>query len=96
MPYVSRPVRPVRDDPTDGETVRLLLRVADDAAVDDVADAVESLGGTVESELAFETLVVTVGEPQVAALCELDGLEAVETDGPLGVDAGDAGEDVDL
>ncbi|WP_227374067.1 hypothetical protein [Haladaptatus halobius] len=95
MTYVSRPVRGIRDDPDLGESVTLLLRLAD-ADPEWAADRVDSLGGDVNAELAFETLRVVVPEESVADLCELDGLGAVETAASLGVDAGDAGDDVEL
>ncbi|WP_227354058.1 hypothetical protein [Haladaptatus salinisoli] len=93
MTYVSRPVRAIRDEPDPGESVTLLLRLAD-ADAERVGASVESLGGEVDAELAFETLRAIVPEESVADLCELDGLDAVETAGTL--DAGDAGEDVEL
>ncbi|WP_327052559.1 hypothetical protein [Halomicrococcus gelatinilyticus] len=93
--YVSRPVRAIRDDPTPGESATLLLRLGD-ADPDAVRATVDECGGAVTADLAFETLRVDVPEEAVASLCELDGLDAVETDAPLDVGAGDAGEDVDV
>jgi len=91
--YVSRPVRAVRDDPTPGESATLLLRLGD-ADPDAVRTAVDECGGEVTAELAFETLRVDVPQEAVPSICDLAGLDAVETDAPLDVGAGDAGEDV--
>lgn len=93
--YVSRPVRAIRDDPVPGETVTLLLRLTDDAGPGAVAAAVREAGGTVERELRFGDLEVTVDHEAVAAVCDLDGLEAVETDSVHAIDLDGAGEDVD-
>lgn len=94
MVYVSRPVRHVRDEPRPGETITLLVRAADEGSTDEVADAVRELGGTVEAALEFDSLVVTVAHGDVAALCALDGLAAVETTDTLAMDLDGAGEDV--
>lgn len=90
--YVSRPVRALRDRPTPGESATLVLRLGD-ADPGAVRDAVEERGGEVDAELAFDALRVVVPAEAVADVCELDGLDAVETDATL--DAGDAGEDVE-
>lgn len=95
MPYVSHPVRHVRDDPVDGETIDLLLRIADDANQEHVATAVSDVGGEVLADLEFDTLEVTVPQPAVAEVCDLDGLEAVETVNTLALDLDGAGEDVE-
>ena len=92
--YVSPAVRTIRDDPIEGEPVSLLLEVADDVPVDEVATAVEELGGAVDAELAFRTLQVTVAHEHVGAVCETDGIEVVETANTLGADTDGAGEDV--
>lgn len=93
--YVSRPVRAIRDDPAPGESVTLLLRLADDADPGAVAAAVREVGGAVERELRFGDLAVTVDHEAVAEVCDLDGLEAVETDSVHEMDLDGAGEDVD-
>lgn len=95
--YVSPAVRTIRDDPVEGESVTLLLEVADEATVDDVAAAAEAAGATVEAELRFRTLETTVAHEQVGAVCEVDGIDHVETGNALGIDpdgAEGAGEDV--
>jgi len=92
--YVSPAVRTIRDDPIEGEPVSLLLEVVDDVPVDEVATAVEELGGTVDAELEFRTLQVTVAHEQVGAVCETGGIEVVETANTLRADTDGAGEDV--
>ncbi len=93
--YVSHPVRAIRGDPVPGEEARLLLRVADGADLDRVADAAREAGATVEDRLAFGTLQVVVDHGDVAAICDLDGLAAVETARTLEMDLDGAGEDVE-
>jgi hypothetical protein len=93
--YVSHPVRRIRENPAEGESVTLALEASDDDAADAAAAAIRDLGGTVDAELRFHSLKVTVLQEQVDAVCALDGLESVETANTLTVE-GDAGEDVDL
>lgn len=106
VPYLSHPVRRIRDDPTAGEDVSLLLGFDEgdgDPPVEAVEAVVADVGGTVDRQLEFATVEVTVPEPAVARLCEFDGLARVETSGTLGlaVDTvagpeepdGDAGDD---
>lgn len=92
--YVTHAVRSIRDDPIEGETVTLLVEAVDDEALDDLAAAVRDLGGTVEAEHRFATLEVTVAHEDVAALCDCDGIETVETANAATIDADGAGEDV--
>ncbi|WP_415378952.1 hypothetical protein [Halosimplex sp. TS25] len=92
--YLSPAVRTIRDDPMEGEPVTLLLEVADEAAVEDVASAVREAGATVEEELEFRTLRVAVDQERVGAVCETGGIETVETSNTLGLDPDGAGEDV--
>ena len=92
--YVSPVVRSIRDDPIAGESVSLLLEAADGTDVDEVAEDVTDVGGTVEAELEFETLRVTVPQERVGDVCALDGIAVVETANTLGLDPGGAGEDV--
>ncbi|QLH84679.1 hypothetical protein [Halosimplex pelagicum] len=95
--YLSPAVRTIRDGPVEGESVTLLLEVADDATTDEVAAAAEAAGGTVEAELQFRTLKATVPHERVGAVCEVDGVAHIETGNTLGIDpdgAEGAGEDV--
>ncbi|WP_459193130.1 hypothetical protein [Halosimplex sp. J119] len=92
--YISPAVRTIRDDPVEGEPVTLLLEVAEEAAIEEVAAAVGEAGATVEKELEFRTLEVTVEQEQVGDVCEVEGVETVETGNTLGIDPDGAGEDV--
>lgn len=95
--YLSPAVRSIVDDPIEGESVTLLVEVDDeyDPGVDTVADRIEDLGGTVEDRRRFGTLVVSIPQQLIAALCELDGLAVVETDNAVTIDSDGAGEDVE-
>jgi hypothetical protein len=99
--YVSRPVRSIRDDPVAGETVRLLVTLADDlgersAAVEaSVRETVSAHGGEVLADLEFDTLAVEVPHEAVTDLCGLEGLAAIETDDTLSMTLDGAGEDVE-
>lgn len=95
MPYVSHPVRRVRDDPVEGETVDLLVRLADDADPERVAAALRELGGESVEDRGLGALSATIPQPAVAAVCDLDALDAVETTNTLAMDLDGAGEDVE-
>lgn len=92
--YVSRPIRAIREDPIPGEEVRLLLRVPDEADPESIAETARQAGATVVEQLDFGDLGVTVAHEDVAAICDLDGLDAVETARTLEMDLDGAGEDV--
>lgn len=89
--YVSPAVRSIRADPVAGESVTLLVEAGGD--VDALAAALGEVGA-VEAELQFDTLRVTVPHERVGAVCELDGVAAVETANTLVSDPDGAGEDV--
>jgi alkyl hydroperoxide reductase subunit AhpC len=89
------PVLGISDDPVAEESATLLLRL-DEADMETTTARVEDLGGEVDAELEFETLRVVLPEPAVTDLCELDGLESIETDATIQMGGGDAGEDVEL
>ncbi|ADE03342.1 hypothetical protein [Haloferax volcanii] len=82
--YLSHPVRRMRDDPLDDEVAALRVEPADDDARTALESRVESLGGSLERELQFGGIVVSLAEPAVSDLCELDGIERIETVDTLG------------
>lgn len=92
--YVSRTVRHIRDDPVPGTSITLLLRFMDDTDPEAVAERVRGLDGTIQDDLRFGGLKVTVPQRTVAEICDPDGLEAVETDNVHTIDLDGAGEDV--
>ncbi|WP_136688849.1 hypothetical protein [Halorhabdus amylolytica] len=93
--YVSPAVKSISRRPIEGASVTVLLRVADGTDVDTVGDAVREVGGTVESELQFRTLMVSVAHEDLPAVCAIDGIESIETKNTLAIDADGAGEDVE-
>jgi hypothetical protein len=94
--YVSREVKTLREDPVAGEEIGLLLEVdTDEASMDAIGEAIDALGGTVEMERQFDTLEIVVQQEQVAAVCELDGLEGIETNHTLDYASDGVGEDIE-
>ena len=83
MTYVSHTVRSLRRDPVSGETIRLVVELADDASTSEVTEAVESLDGEVVRELEFDRLLVEVEQTDLDTVCELVGVKTVETDAVL-------------
>ena len=96
MPYLSHPVRRMRQDPDSGESVTLVVTAADedDDAAATLADRLADVG-TVEDRLRFGAVKVTVPQAAVADVCDLDGIQSIETANTLAMDADGAGEDVD-
>lgn len=97
MPYVTHPVRHVRDDPEEGETLALLVRVSEDAddGTEAVAATLRELGATDVTDRGLGALTATVPHTAVADVCALDALAAVETAGTLEMHPDGAGEDVE-
>ncbi|WP_226011402.1 hypothetical protein [Halomicrobium salinisoli] len=93
--YVSRAVETIREDPVPGERVALVLETDDDADPDAVAAAAEGAGADVERRLQFGDLEVSVDQEAVGAVCEIDGLAAVQTADAIGIHPDEAEEDVD-
>jgi len=91
--YVSPAVRSIRDDPVEGESVTLLVEARDDADTDELTEALTDVG-TVEAELEFETVRVSVSHERVGTVCELAGVATVQTENALATGADGAGEDV--
>jgi hypothetical protein len=77
--YLSHPVRRIREDPVAGETVSLVLELADDDRYDALVSAVDDLDGSIDRDLGFAAYLVTVPETAVGDLCDLDGVERIET-----------------
>ncbi|MFC7128349.1 hypothetical protein [Haloferax chudinovii] len=82
--YLSHPVRRMRDDPLDDAVTELRVEPAADDARAALETRVESLGGSIERELRFGGVVVSLAESAVSDLCELDGIERIETADTLG------------
>jgi hypothetical protein len=93
MTYLSHPVRRMCEEPVEGEDVSLRVTAAADTDPEAPAGRLDEVG-TVQERLRFGAFRVTVPQPRLDALCAVGGIEAIETANTLGVDAGDAGEDV--
>jgi hypothetical protein len=93
MPYLTHPVRRLRDDPVEGEPVTLLVRAADETDREELADRLATLG-TVEARHRFGTVEATVPQSAVDAVCDLSGIASIETTNTHALDADGAGEDV--
>lgn len=93
--YLSHPVRRMRKNPQEGEAVTLIVETedGDDQPISAVADAVESVGGTVEKERPFGALQILIHQEDIDDLCSVEGVSALKTDNAIGF-TGDAGEDV--
>lgn len=82
MTYVSHAVRSLREDPIPGETVGIVVTVADGASVEAVREELDDLG-ELRRELAFDRLLATVDHERLDAVCALDGVDAVETEATI-------------
>ena len=92
--YLSHPVRRIRDDPTPGESVRLVVTAVDPDDVDALVSRFEDAGATIETRLRFGAVRLRIDEDCVATLTSLEGIESVETAATRRLAGGDAGEDV--
>jgi diphthamide synthase (EF-2-diphthine--ammonia ligase) len=82
----------MREDPVEGETVRLVVTAVDEDGADALAADLAGLGEDVE-RLEYGAVAVTVAQENIESVCELDGVESIETEDAVGI-GGDAGEDV--
>ncbi len=84
----------MRESPQEDEAVTLIADMDTDRHDDSaVVDAVEAAGATVEKELPFNSLQITIQQDAIDDLCSIDALTSLKTDNAIGF-AGDAGEDV--
>lgn len=85
--YLSHPVRRMREDPFEDESVTLVVEFDAEADSERTREAIEALaeehGGEIERDLRFADLAVSLPETAVADLCAVDGLARVETDRTL-------------
>lgn len=88
--YLSHAVRTIRDDPMADESVDLVVTLADDADDPEESEAaatdpevfesaVVDLGGEVVADLQFSAAHVRLPETAVADLCDLGGIDRIET-----------------
>lgn len=94
MTYLTHTVRRIREDPIEGEPVGLIVTASDDADRDAVEDALSEIG-EIDRRLEFGAVAVTVPQERVDEVCDLDGIDRVETDNTLEMDPTGAGEDVE-
>jgi hypothetical protein len=92
--YLSHPVRRLCEDPIEGAAVTLRVTATDGDSLDTLTERLTEVG-TVEERLRFDGIRVTVPQERLGAVCELDGIEAVETTHTFTLDGDGAGEDVD-
>jgi len=91
--YLSHPVRRMRDDPREGESVTLIVSVDDSGRINKLEADIERIGGTVEKRMRFGALRVEISQEQVDDICSIEGIGSIETANTIGIN-GDAGEDV--
>lgn len=78
-----------------GQGVTLVVEAADSPEV--VRRRLAALDGvSVVEERQLDTIEVRTDQEHVAAVCDVDGIAAVETDAALATTLDGAGEDVDL
>jgi hypothetical protein len=93
--YLSHPVRRIRDDPDDDETVTLRITATDEDAADALLDRLDA-HGVVEERLRFAGIRMTLPQSSVSDVCALEGIESIETGHTFSIDAeGTTGPDYD-
>jgi hypothetical protein len=91
--YLSHPVRRIREDPAEGETVTLRVTAEDDDAADALAEQLADVG-VVEERLRFAGLRVTVPQDRLDDVCAFEGIESIETGNTFALDP-DTHEEID-
>lgn len=92
--FISRPVRRMCEEPVAGQAVTLLVEAAEEAET--VRRRLAALDGvTVVADRQLDTIEVRTDQERVAAVCEVAGVAAVETDAALATTLDGAGEDVE-
>lgn len=84
--YLSHPVRRMREDPSD-EPVSLIVELDGDA--DRLRTVVADADGSVDRDLGFDCLLVTVPQQAIENLCRLDDVARIETAATLDVGVDD-------
>lgn len=79
MVYVEQAVVERLESPESGQSVTLVVGVANDAD-SVVQEQVSELGGEVVNELPFNSLQVTIPESALAGLRDATGVESLELD----------------
>lgn len=83
--YLSHPVRRIREEPDESETITLRVTAEDDEAADALAEQIDDIG-VVEERLRFAGLRVTLPQVNVDEVCALEGIESLETDNTFTTD----------
>ena len=78
-PQLASAVEDRLEAPRSGETVTLIVGVTETSA--EAVEAVEAAGATVEDELFYDSLAVSVAESDLRELCALEIVETVEIEG---------------
>lgn len=91
-PYLSHPVRRIREDPVPGESVALVVELVDGADGGAVRESVTDLGGRVTADLQFADLQVELPQTAVDEFCERPELARVETTNAIGLGIDDGAE----
>lgn len=92
--YLSHPVRRMREDPIEAESVELIVTAEDEQERSELETEIKGVDGSVEERLQFGALRVEITQKRIDDLCDLDGIESIETEHAVGM-GGDAGEDVE-
>jgi len=85
--FVQSEVAERRDNPAKGETVTLVVGLISGHA-STAKQRVAELGGEVDEELPFDSLLVEMPEDQLPELCGLSEIESVELDESMEILAG--------
>lgn len=77
--YIQPEVERLRDDPSSGEFVDLVV-VPEDGTEEVLRDRIEALGIEVTRDIEFGMLAVRVEETVIEELCEVTGLQSIAFD----------------
>lgn len=77
--FIQTEVATRRDNPREGERITVVLGVVSGHSTI-VKERVIDLGGEIEEELPFDSLLVDLPETELDTICELSEVESIELD----------------
>lgn len=77
--YLSHPVRRIRERPDPVDSVSLVVELDGETTAETLVSVADELEGSVDRDLGFSAHLVTIPETAVDDLCDVAGIERIET-----------------
>lgn len=76
MVWTDHEVEEILHSPQKGESVKIIVGYT--GSLDSVKENIENYGGTIESELPYNSLIVNITERKIGGIVKIDSIESVE------------------